>query len=139
MANKVIQLNDGVGNNLYPAIVAGQNKPSVDTVIERGTYSSWNYQKWASGRFTATRKIAYSNIPFVEAVGGGYIQMQEITLPTGLIEPPLIWGSPIDSAGFLSISFGNIALTKANPRICRHFSYQSMDASFALYLEGRWK
>lgn len=118
----------------------------ADYVIETGTSSNWEYQKWASGRMTATRHVYWTDITFTEefvASGvpiGAAITYGPITMPSGLFEAPLMQATCIKSLGYMLAVFSSVTASNFYMRLVRLFSKSEMaEAHFALTLDGRWK
>lgn len=57
-----------------------------DYVIERGTSSSWHYEKWNSGKLELWRQMTSNNLGTNGQVGGWYYRTYTIALPSNLLK-----------------------------------------------------
>ena len=91
-----------------------------DYVIERGTSSSWHYEKWNSGKLELWRQTTSSNLGTTGQVGGWYYRAYTVALPSGLLKTiqdvqcNCVWGTGVsfasgsaDSVNFKAIYFSN--------------------------------
>lgn len=58
----------------------------ADYVVERGTSSSWHYEKWNSGKLELWRQMTSSNMGTTGQVGGWYYRVYKIALPSNLLK-----------------------------------------------------
>ena len=91
-----------------------------DYVVERGTSSSWHYEKWNSGKLELWRQTTSSNMGTTGQVGGWYYRAYTIALPSNLlkniqdVQCNCVWGTGVsfasgsaDTANFKAIYFSN--------------------------------
>lgn len=123
-----------------------ENLGIVDYVVETDFSNNWEYQKWASGRMTATRIVEWTNVAFTQSYMadgvpiGATVTMSQIALPNGLISAPNIIPACNHFVGYLIAVIDGISKAYATPRLIRLFSTSAIDeASFVLKLEGKWK
>ena len=92
----------------------------ADYVVERGTSSSWHYEKWNSGKLELWRQTTSSNMGTTGQVGGWYYRAYTIALPSNLLKKiqdvqcNCVWGTGVsfasgsaDTANFKAIYFSN--------------------------------
>lgn len=91
-----------------------------DYVVERGTSSSWHYEKWNSGKLELWRQTTSSNMGTTGQAGGWYYRAYTVALPSGLLKTiqdvqcNCVWGTGVsfasgsaDTANFKAIYFSN--------------------------------
>ena len=91
-----------------------------DYVIERGTSSSWHYEKWNSGKLELWRQTTSSNLGTTGQAGGWYYRAYTMALPSGMLKTiqdvqcNCVWGTGVsfasgsaDTANFKAIYFSN--------------------------------
>lgn len=91
-----------------------------DYVVERGTSSSWHYEKWNSGKLELWRQTTSSNMGTTGQINGWYYRAYTIALPSNLlkniqdVQCNCVWGTGVsfasgsaDSANFKAIYFSN--------------------------------
>lgn len=91
-----------------------------DYVVERGTSSSWHYEKWNSGKLELWRQTTSSNMGTTGQINGWYYRAYTVALPSGLLKTiqdvqcNCVWGTGVsfasgsaDSANFKAIYFSN--------------------------------
>lgn len=91
-----------------------------DYVVERGTSSSWHYEKWNSGKLELWRQTTSSNMGTTGQAGGWYYRAYTIALPSNLlkniqdVQCNCVWGTGVsfasgsaDSVNFKAIYFSN--------------------------------
>lgn len=91
-----------------------------DYVVERGTRSSWHYEKWNSGKLELWRQTTSSNMGTTGQTGGWYYRAYTVALPSGLLKTiqdvqcNCVWGTGVsfasgsaDTANFKAIYFSN--------------------------------
>lgn len=129
------------GTGASDAETAVSNLGIADYVVATGTSNNWKFQKWASGRMTATRHVYWSGLTLTTVAGvGGYVNMSSLSLPSGLLDTPEIVGSSSQAAAYVVCGFSNITTTTFSMRISRLFSTSNLEEThFSLMLEGRWK
>ena len=92
----------------------------ADYVVERGTSSSWHYEKWNSGKLELWRQTTSSNLGTTGQVGGWYYRAYTMALPSGMLKTiqdvqcNCVWGTGVsfasgsaDSVNFKAIYFSN--------------------------------
>lgn len=91
-----------------------------DYVVERGTSSSWHYEKWNSGKLELWRQTTSSNLGTTGQINGWYYRAYTMALPSNLlkniqdVQCNCVWGTGVsfasgsaDSANFKAIYFSN--------------------------------
>lgn len=91
-----------------------------DYVVERGTSSSWHYEKWNSGKLELWRQTTSSNLGTTGQINGWYYRAYTMALPPNLLKTiqdvqcNCVWGTGVsfasgsaDSANFKAIYFSN--------------------------------
>lgn len=91
-----------------------------DYVVERGTSSSWHYEKWNSGKLELWRQTTSSNLGTTGQINGWYYRAYAMALPANLlkniqdVQCNCVWGTGVsfasgsaDSANFKAIYFSN--------------------------------
>lgn len=91
-----------------------------DYVVERGTSSSWHYEKWNSGKLELWRQTTSSNLGTTGQINGWYYRAYTVALPSNLLKTiqdvqcNCVWGTGVsfasgsaDSANFKAIYFSN--------------------------------
>lgn len=91
-----------------------------DYVVERGTRSSWHYEKWNSGKLELWRQTTSSNMGTTGQTGGWYYRAYTVALPPNLlkniqdVQCNCVWGTGVsfasgsaDTANFKAIYFSN--------------------------------
>ena len=91
-----------------------------DYVVERGTSSSWHYEKWNSGKLELWRQTTSSNMGTTGQINGWYYRAYTVALPSGLLKTiqdvqcNCVWGTGVsfascsaDTANFKAIYFSN--------------------------------
>lgn len=91
-----------------------------DYVVERGTSSSWHYEKWNSGKLELWRQTTSSNLGTTGQINGWYYRAYTMALPPNLlkniqdVQCNCVWGTGVsfasgsaDSANFKAIYFSN--------------------------------
>lgn len=91
-----------------------------DYVVERGTSSSWHYEKWNSGKLELWRQTTSSNLGTTGQINGWYYRAYTVALPSGLLKTiqdvqcNCVWGTGVsfasgsaDSANFKAIYYSN--------------------------------
>lgn len=91
-----------------------------DYVVDRGTSSSWHYEKWNSGKLELWRQTTSSNMGTTGQTGGWYYRAYTVALPSGLLKTiqdvqcNCVWGTGVsfasgsaDTANFKAIYFSN--------------------------------
>lgn len=91
-----------------------------DYVVERGTSSSWHYEKWNSGKLELWRQTTTSNLGTTGQINGWYYRAYTMALPSNLlkniqdVQCNCVWGTGVsfasgsaDSANFKAIYFSN--------------------------------
>lgn len=97
----------------------------ADYVVERGTSSSWHYEKWRSGVVKAWRKTTSSNLGAVQdgGVNGWYYRIYTMDLPSGMFKTitsamcNCSWGTGISFASARNVtttSFEAVYLSNQN-------------------------
>ena len=96
-----------------------------DYVVERGTSSSWNYEKWNSGIVKAWKQTTSSNLGATQdgGVNGWYYRIYTIALPSGMFKTITSamcnchWGTGISFASARNVtttSFEAVYLSNQN-------------------------
>lgn len=142
MADKLIQLNDGASNNLYPTIAVGQTQVVTDYVIEQGTSGIWTYRKWASGIAECWLTAGYTNSSALSLTSTGALYVsQSMTLnyPTGLFATfPNVTADAQRASTWIVVT----AATKANYldyQVVRTVGTDTSAVAFSVQCKGRWK
>lgn len=91
-----------------------------DYVVERGTSSSWHYEKWNSGKLELWRQTTSSNLGTTGQINGWYYRAYTMALPSNLlkniqdVQCNCVWGTGVsfasgsaDSVNFKAIYFSN--------------------------------
>lgn len=91
-----------------------------DYVVERGTSSSWHYEKWNSGKLELWRQTTSSNLGTTGQINGWYYRAYAMALPANLlkniqdVQCNCVWGTGVsfasgsaDSANFKAIYYSN--------------------------------
>ena len=91
-----------------------------DYVVERGTSSSWHYEKWNSGKLELWRQTTSSNLGTTGQINGWYYRAYTMALPSNLlkniqdVQCNCVWGTGVsfasgsaDAANFKAIYFSN--------------------------------
>lgn len=91
-----------------------------DYVLERGTSSSWHYEKWNSGKLELWRQTTSSNLGTTGQINGWYYRAYTMALPSNLlkniqdVQCNCVWGTGVsfasgsaDSVNFKAIYFSN--------------------------------
>lgn len=91
-----------------------------DYVVERGTSSSWHYEKWNSGKLELWRQTTSSNLGTTGQINGWYYRAYTVALPSNLLKTiqdvqcNCVWGTGVsfasgsaDSANFKAIYYSN--------------------------------
>ena len=91
-----------------------------DYVVERGTSSSWHYEKWNSGKLELWRQTTSSNLGTTGQINGWYYRAYTMALPSNLLKTiqdvqcNCVWGTGVsyasgsaDSVNFKAIYFSN--------------------------------
>lgn len=91
-----------------------------DYVVERGTSSSWHYEKWNSGKLELWRQMTSSNLGTTGQINGWYYRAYTVALPPNLLKTiqdvqcNCVWGTGVsfasgsaDAANFKAIYFSN--------------------------------
>jgi hypothetical protein len=91
-----------------------------DYVVERGTSSSWHYEKWNSGKLELWRQTTSSNLGTTGQINGWYYRAYTMALPPNLLKTiqdvqcNCVWGTGVsfasgsaDAANFKAIYFSN--------------------------------
>ena len=91
-----------------------------DYVVERGTSSSWHYEKWNSGKLELWRQTTSSNLGTTGQINGWYYRAYTTALPSNLLKTiqdvqcNCVWGTGVsfasgsaDAANFKAIYFSN--------------------------------
>lgn len=91
-----------------------------DYVVERGTSSSWHYEKWNSGKLELWRQTTSSNLGTTGQINGWYYRAYTMALPSNLLKTiqdvqcNCVWGTGVsfasgsaDAANFKAIYFSN--------------------------------
>lgn len=91
-----------------------------DYVVERGTSSSWHYEKWNSGKLELWRQTTSSNLGTTGQINGWYYRAYTVALPPNLlkniqdVQCNCVWGTGVsfasgsaDAANFKAIYFSN--------------------------------
>ena len=91
-----------------------------DYVVERGTSSSWHYEKWNSGKLELWRQTTSSNLGTTGQINGWYYRAYTVALPPNLLKTiqdvqcNCVWGTGVsfasgsaDAANFKAIYFSN--------------------------------
>ena len=96
-----------------------------DYVVDRGTSSSWHYEKWNSGVVKAWRETTHSNLGAVQdgGVNGWYYRIYTMDLPSGMFKTITSamcncrWGTSISFASARNVtttSFEAVYLSNQN-------------------------
>lgn len=91
-----------------------------DYVVDRGTSSSWHYEKWNSGKLELWRQTTSSNLGTTGQINGWYYRAYTMALPPNLlkniqdVQCNCVWGTGVsfasgsaDSVNFKAIYFSN--------------------------------
>lgn len=91
-----------------------------DYVVERGTSSSWHYEKWNSGKLELWRQTTSSSLGTTGQINGWYYRAYTMALPSNLlkniqdVQCNCVWGTGVsfasgsaDSVNFKAIYFSN--------------------------------
>lgn len=137
MSDRVVQLKDREGNNLYPL------PPSVDYIVEQGTDGAWTYRKWASGIAECWGTVT-ETLSITGGWGSWYIEsFPKKPFPSGLFNaPPAYVNAQGKGDGNIFVTMQMEAPTKdETPRWYLARGQSDASNSRTLYVRaiGRWK
>lgn len=111
----------------------------ADYIIECGTASGWNYEKWNSGKYILTR-VYKETLTHYTTVGGFYgFVSSEIYYPITFNELPVFYYNAKVANGF-AIPAGDVQ-TKTTSCRCYALSTASGECActFEIRVEGKWR
>ena len=112
----------------------------ADYVVERGTSSSWHYEKWNSGVVKAWKKTTSSNLGATQdgGVNGWYYRIYTMALPSGMFKT--ITSAMCNCSWGTSVSFASARNVTTTSFEAVYFSNQNGGAgTFYHEVIGTWK
>lgn len=116
-----------------------ENTILADYIIETGTASGWEYEKWREGKYVC-RRVFTETLEHYTTVGNfyGYVSSL-IPYPITFIEIPILRYNAKVGNGF-AIPAGDVVINKSH---CRCYALSTAKDSQPCYFEievvGRWK